>query len=73
MLEEDSAMGLVERHIPPYSEAQRLRVFALVLDEASQFGVTSIQDNSVMSLPDTDNYGWQNFLGLRAVEKRMEP
>ena len=69
MLKEGSAMGLVERHIPAYSEAQRRRVFALALDEASQFGVTSIQDNSVISLPDTDNYGWQNFLVLRQLEQ----
>ncbi|MGA8145928.1 MAG: amidohydrolase [Candidatus Acidiferrales bacterium] len=62
MLEEGSAMSLVYERIPPYSKAQRLKAFRLVMDEASQFGVTSIQDNSVMASPDGNNFGWLNFL-----------
>src|SRR5579862_5362505 len=68
MLEEDAAMNLVYDRVPPFSEAQRLRAFALVMDEASQNGVTSIQDNSMMSADDGDNYGWQNFLVLQKLK-----
>ena len=72
MLEEDAAMNLVYDRVPPFSEAQRLRAFALVMDEASQNGVTSMQDNSVMSANDGDNYGWQNFLVLQTIETRRK-
>lgn len=69
MLEEDSAKDLVYRHIPPRSESQRVRAFSLALDEASQFGVTSIQDNSVFSLPDDSDYGWLNFLVFQRLKQ----
>jgi predicted amidohydrolase YtcJ len=69
MLEEDAAMNLVYQRIPPYSEAKRLRAFGLVIDEASQFGVTSVQDNSVMSMPDSDNFGWQNFQVMQRLQQ----
>ena len=69
MLEEDAAMNLVYDRVPPFSEAQRLRAFALVMDEASQNGVTSIQDNSMMSADDGDNYGWKNFLVLQQLKR----
>ena len=68
MLEEDAAMNLVYDRVPPFSEAQRLRAFALVMDEASENGVTSMQDNSIMSANDGDNYGWQNFLVLQELK-----
>ena len=68
MLEEDAAMNLVYDRVPPFSEAQRLRAFALVMDEASENGVTSMQDNSVMSANDGDNYGWQNVLVLQKLK-----
>src|ERR1700748_978615 len=38
MLEEDAAMNLVYDRVPPFSEAQRLRAFALVMVEASENG-----------------------------------
>src|ERR1700719_960684 len=69
MLEEDSAMNLVYERVPPYSEAQRLRAFALVMDEASQYGVTSVQDNSVMSPDDGANFGSENFLILQPLKR----
>jgi hypothetical protein len=69
MLEEDAAMNLVYERVPPFSEAQRLRSFALVMDEAAQYGVTSVQDNSVMSPDDGDSYGWQNFLVLQQLKR----
>ena len=69
MLEEDAAMNLVYDRVPPFSEAQRLRAFTLVMDEASENGVTSMQDNSVMSANDGDNYGWQNFLVLQKLKR----
>jgi predicted amidohydrolase YtcJ len=46
MLEEDSAMDLVISNIPPPSAARRRRGIELALEEASRFGVTSVQDNS---------------------------
>ena len=69
MLEEDAAMNLVYDRVPPFTEAQRLRAFALVMDEASENGVTSIQDNSVTAADDRDNYGWQNFLALQKLKR----
>jgi hypothetical protein len=69
MLEEDAAMNLVYDRVPPFSKTQRLRAFALVMDEASQNGVTSIQDNSVTAANDGDNYGWQNFLMFQQLKR----
>ena len=72
MLEEDAAMNLVYDRVPPFSEAQRLRAFALVMDEASQNGVTSLQDNSIMAANDGDNYGWQNFPVLQQLNQQLK-
>ncbi|HXN71200.1 MAG TPA: amidohydrolase family protein [Candidatus Acidoferrales bacterium] len=69
MLEEDSAMNLVFKRVPPYSAEQRLRGFGLVMDEAAQYGVTSVQDNSVMDADDSANSGWNNFLLLQQLQR----
>jgi predicted amidohydrolase YtcJ len=69
LLEENSAMQLVASHIPPHSLAQRSNLFGQVLEEAARYGVTSIQDNSVMALPDNDDYGWQNFLVFEQMKR----
>jgi predicted amidohydrolase YtcJ len=69
MLEEDAAMNLVYQHVPPYSVEQRRRGFELVMDEAAQFGVTSVQDNSVMDADDSANSGWKNFLLLQQLQR----
>jgi predicted amidohydrolase YtcJ len=69
MLEENSAMNLVYKHVPPYSAEQRRRGFELVMDEAAQFGVTSVQDNSVMDADDSSNSGWKNFLLLQQLQR----
>jgi predicted amidohydrolase YtcJ len=69
MLEEDSAMALVYERVPPYSAEQRRRGFEMVMDEAAQFGVTSVQDNSVMDANDSANFGWQNFLLLQQLQR----
>ena len=61
MLEEDAAFNLVYRHLPAYSLTQRRHALELVIDEASKFGVTSMQDNSVTSYKGDDNFSWQNF------------
>jgi predicted amidohydrolase YtcJ len=66
---EESAMSLVYAHIPRYSMEQRRRAFQLVMDEAVQYGVTSVQDNSVMDTDDAANYGWQNFLVLDQLKR----
>jgi hypothetical protein len=69
MLEEASAMSLVYKRVPPYTADQRLRGFELVMDEAAKFGVTSVQDNSVMDADDSANWGWQNFLLLQQLQR----
>jgi hypothetical protein len=69
MLEEDAAMNLVYDRIPPHSTAQRRRALELAIDEAVRYGVTSLQDNSVDSKPEPDNFGWQNFLILQQLQR----
>jgi predicted amidohydrolase YtcJ len=69
LLEEDSAMDLVASHIPPHSLPRRAQLFEAVMNEALKYGVTSIQDNSVMALQDNNDYGWQNFLVLQRMQK----
>lgn len=69
MLEENTAMELVYKQVPPYSAEQRRRGFELVMDEAVQYGVTSVQDNSVMDPNDDANFGWQNFLLLQQLQR----
>jgi predicted amidohydrolase YtcJ len=69
MLEEVSAMSLVYKRVPPYTAEQRLHGFELVMDEAAQYGVTSVQDNSVMDADDSANWGWQNFLLLQQLQR----
>src|SRR6202161_1392103 len=66
---EESAMSLVYGRIPRYSMEQRRRAFQLVMDEAVQYGVTSVQDNSVMDADDAANCGWQNFLVLDQLKR----
>jgi predicted amidohydrolase YtcJ len=61
MLEEDAAMQLVFRRVAPYSDAQRRRAIEMALAEASRFGVTSVQDNSVQDDSASGNFGWGNF------------
>jgi predicted amidohydrolase YtcJ len=46
MLEEDSAMRLVEQNIPDPSPEQRRRGIELVLQDVARNGITSVQDNS---------------------------
>ncbi len=42
------------------------------MDEASQNGVTSLQDNSIMAANDGDNYGWQNFPVLQQLNQQLK-
>jgi predicted amidohydrolase YtcJ len=70
ILEEDAGMELVASHIPPHSLPLRARLFTQVLETAVKYGVTSIQDNSVMSLQDANDYGWQNFNVLSQLKKQ---
>lgn len=58
MLEEDAAMSLVSRHIPPPSHDRRKRAIELALADAVSHGVTSIQDYST----------WQDFLIYRELK-----
>jgi predicted amidohydrolase YtcJ len=48
---------------------QRRRAFQLAMDEAVQYGVTSVQDNSVMDADDAANYGWKNFVVLDQLKR----
>ncbi len=58
MLEEDAAMSLVSRHIPPPSHERRRRGIELALEDAISHGVTSIQDYST----------WDDFLIYRELK-----
>ncbi|HEV2303931.1 MAG TPA: amidohydrolase [Candidatus Acidoferrales bacterium] len=58
MLEEDAAMSLVARHIPPPSHERRKRAIELALADAVSHGVTSIQDYST----------WNDFLVYRELK-----
>jgi predicted amidohydrolase YtcJ len=68
MLLEDAAMNLVSKLIPDYTETQRAAAFEKLFNYISQFGVTSVQDNSVIVAKDSDNYGWENFLVYRELQ-----
>lgn len=59
MLEEDAAMSLVYRHVPPVSHERRRRAIELALADAVSHGVTSIQDYST----------WQDFLVYRELKQ----
>jgi predicted amidohydrolase YtcJ len=59
MLEEDAAMSLVRRVIPPVSPAQRRSAVALALADATRFGVTSVQDFS----------SWDAFLACKQLAR----
>ncbi|HEY0703946.1 MAG TPA: amidohydrolase [Candidatus Acidoferrales bacterium] len=69
MLDEDAAKDLVSKLIPPYSHAKRAQAFEKLFAYISQFGVTSVQDNSVIVADDSDNYGWENFLVYRELQQ----
>ena len=59
MLEEDAAMNLVYRHVPPVSHELRRRAIELALADAVSNGVTSIQDYST----------WRDFLIYRELKQ----
>jgi predicted amidohydrolase YtcJ len=69
MLMEDAAMNLASKLIPDYTDAQRSAAFERLFNYISQFGVTSVQDNSVIVAKDSDNYGWDNFLAYRELQR----
>ena len=59
MLEEDAAMSLLYRHVPPASHELRRRAIELALADAVSHGVTSIQDYST----------WRDFLIYRELKQ----
>jgi predicted amidohydrolase YtcJ len=69
MLDEDAAMNLVSNLIPSYTQARRAQVFESLFNSIARFGVTSVQDNSVIVAKDSDNYGWENFLVYRELQR----
>ena len=69
MLDEDAAMDLVYKLVPNYSEDQRVSAFETLFKYISKFGVTSVQDNSVLSDVDAADYGWNNFLAYRKLQR----
>lgn len=58
MLEEDAAMSMVYRHVPPPTDKFRTRAIELALADAVSHGVTSIQDYST----------WKDFLIYRELK-----
>jgi predicted amidohydrolase YtcJ len=69
MLDEDTAMDLVYKLIPSYSESKRASAFETLFNHIAQFGVTSVQDNSVLSDADAGNFGWENFVVYRQLQR----
>lgn len=59
ILREDSAMELVFVHVPPPTDAERLKGLELATADAASHGVTSAQDNSA----------WEDFLVMEQMEK----
>jgi predicted amidohydrolase YtcJ len=55
----ESAKGMLEGKIPPPSPARRKQAIQLALQDAAQFGLTSIQDNSE----------WEDFLVYEDLER----
>jgi predicted amidohydrolase YtcJ len=64
MLEEDAAMSLVWRTVPPPTPAQLRRGIEMVLSELARDGVTSAQDNSVQ-----ESSAWPAFLLYQELKK----
>jgi len=58
MLEEGSAIGLVQQYVPEPSTTERRHGIELVLAEVAKNGVTSVQDNS----------DWEDFLVYRDLK-----
>jgi predicted amidohydrolase YtcJ len=58
MLEEGSAIGLVQQYVPDPSGTERRRGIELVLADVAKNGVTSVQDNS----------DWDDFLVYRDLK-----
>src|ERR1700722_18845832 len=69
MLLEDAAKNLVFQLIPDYTKAQRAAAFEKLFNFLSRSGVPSVQDNSVLVAKDSDNYGWDNFLAYRELQR----
>jgi predicted amidohydrolase YtcJ len=69
MLDEDAAMDLVYRLVPSYSEPRRAGALETLFHHIAQFGVTSVQDNSVLSDAAASDYGWENFLVYRQLQR----
>jgi len=61
-LEEEGAKNLVVSKIPPPTREQRRRAVELVLEDAVRVGVTSMQDNSVLTISTDAAYSQDNFL-----------
>ncbi len=69
MLDEDAAMDLVYKLVPSYSESKRASAFETLFNHIAQCGVTSVQDNSVLSDADASNFGWENFVVYRQLQR----
>ncbi|MGA7922151.1 MAG: amidohydrolase family protein [Candidatus Acidiferrales bacterium] len=68
-LEEDGAKNLVLSKIPPPTREQRLRGIELVLEGAARVGVTSMQDNSILTISTDAAYSQDNFLIYQQLRK----
>jgi predicted amidohydrolase YtcJ len=62
-------MDLVSKLVPTYSEEKRAETFESIFKYLASFGVTSVQDNSVIVADDANNYGWRNFLAYRKLQQ----
>ncbi len=69
MLDEDAARNLVTNLIPPYAHAKRAQIFEKLFNYIAQFGVTSVQEFSVIVAKDDDDYGWENFQIYQEIQR----
>jgi predicted amidohydrolase YtcJ len=69
MLDEDAARHLVTDLIPPYAHAKRAQIFEKLFNDIAKFGVTSVQEFSVLVSKDDDNYGWENFQIYQEIQR----
>ena len=75
----DRAMGLVSRHIPKRSRAERIEAIELAIEEALRWGVTSIHDAGVgaetielyKELARDGRYRLRNYVMVRADDETL--
>ena len=69
ILRETPAEELVFSKIPQPTPAKRRKALELALQDAAQWGITSVQDASEVGSPEDNEHSWQDFLIYEELEK----